>query len=125
MVSQPVSEDADILSEPITDIINCSYKEQSLPTSWKEADVAPILKQRPVRNTEKQLRSISLTPINSKIAEEFIVEEHVKPAILNTIQLTNQHGCQSIWLSSWCESHRYQQSFGGFCVVVKPLAFNL
>ena len=33
----------------------------------------------------KHLRPISLTPILSKIAEDYVVEEYVKPAVLKKI----------------------------------------
>ena len=34
-----LKENADILAEPISNILNCSYQEGRLPSSWKEADV--------------------------------------------------------------------------------------
>ena len=40
---------------------------------------------------EKDLRPISLTPCISKVAEEFIVEDYVKPAILDIID-ASQYG---------------------------------
>jgi hypothetical protein len=45
-----------------------------------------------VKDVNKHLRPISLTPTLSKIAEEFVVELHVKPAVLKEIE-TNQFGC--------------------------------
>ncbi|KAK3735987.1 hypothetical protein QZH41_006320 [Actinostola sp. cb2023] len=78
--------------EPVKDILNSSYREGRLPPSWKEADIVPVPKQKPVKDINKHLRPISLTPILSKIAEEFVVEEHVKPAMLKKIG-SNQFGC--------------------------------
>ena len=76
-------ENADILTQPISNILNQSYREARLPQSWKSANITPIPKQKPVRNINKHLRPISLTPIILKIAESFMVETFVKPAVLN------------------------------------------
>ena len=80
-----LNENADILAEPITQIINTSFREGRLPSSWKRADVVPVPKQKPVEDINKHLRPISLTPIISKIAEEYIVNAYVKPAVLEQI----------------------------------------
>ena len=64
---------------------NSSYREGRLPPSWKEADVVPVPKQRHVRDINKHLRPISLTPILLKIAEEYVVHTNVKPAVLSKI----------------------------------------
>ena len=80
-----MKENADLLAEPIADILNSSYREGRLPSSWKEADVVPVPKQRPVQDVNKHLRPISLTPILSKIAEEYVVDTYVKPAVLSKI----------------------------------------
>ena len=73
-----LKENADLLAPVITDILNCSYKEATLPHSWKHADITPIPKQIPVQDVNKHLRPISLTPILSKLAEEFIVDRYIK-----------------------------------------------
>jgi hypothetical protein len=78
-----LKENADILASSVADIINGSYKEAHLPESWKKADITPIPKQKPVRDVNKHLRPILLTAIMSKVAEEFVVENYVKPAVLN------------------------------------------
>ena len=65
---------------PITRILNASYFEQRLPLAWKMADVSPIPKTKPIRNLKKELRPISLTSAVSKVAEELLVEDYVKPA---------------------------------------------
>ncbi|XP_068749281.1 uncharacterized protein [Montipora capricornis] len=71
-------ENADLLSDTITDIINCSFGENRLPPSWKSADTVPIPKQKPIKDVKKHLRPISLTPLLSKVAEEFVVAEHLR-----------------------------------------------
>ena len=80
-----LKENADLLAAPIADILNSSYREGRLPPSWKEADVVPVPKQRPVQDINKHLRPISLTPILLKIAEEYVVDTYVKPAVLSKI----------------------------------------
>ena len=59
-----LKENSDRLAGPICDIFDYSYRNGRLPSVWKEADVVPVPKQRP----------ISLTSIISKIAEEHVVE---------------------------------------------------
>ena len=86
-----LKENADLLAPTITDIINSSFAECRLPPSWKSADIVPIPKQKPIKDVNKHLRPISLTPVLSKVAEEFVVEEHLKLAILKKIG-DNQYG---------------------------------
>ena len=80
-----LKENADLLAGSITDIINCSYREGCLPTSWKKADVVAIPKQKPVKDINNHLRPISLTPIISKLAEEIVVNNYVRPAVMEKI----------------------------------------
>ena len=42
-------------------------------------------KQKPVREINKHLRPISLTPILSKMSEDYVVDTYVKPALLERI----------------------------------------
>ena len=61
-------EYAEVLAEPVTAILNSSYKEQRLPSPWKLAEVVPPPKEKPVEDLSKQLRPISLTHAISKLA---------------------------------------------------------
>ena len=70
-----LKEYAELLVVPVTRILNFSYKEQSLPCVWKLADVFPLPKKKPVKEIKKDLRSISLTPCMSKIAEGYVVDD--------------------------------------------------
>ena len=72
-------------------ILNSSYIENKLPPNWKQANVTPVPKVTPVQDINQHLRPISLTPILSKVAEEFVVNNHLKPAILKVIDV-NQYG---------------------------------
>lgn len=50
-----------------------------------------LQKLKIVKNPEKDLRPISFTLCVSKVAEEFVVDKHVKPAVLEMID-QNQYG---------------------------------
>ena len=76
---------AEILAYPVSVILNCSYNKGKLPSIWKSANISPIPKETQITNINKHLRPISLTPILSKVAEEFILERHLKSAILKIL----------------------------------------
>ena len=80
-----LKENADLLAPFVTKIIKRSLSEAKVPTTWKHADVVAISKQTPVLDVNKHLRPISLTPVLSKVAEEFVVEHHIKPVVMETI----------------------------------------
>jgi len=86
-------EYAEFLAYPISVILSASFKEQRLPSIWKLADVTPLPKQKPVKEIKKDLRPISLTPCISKLAEDFVVTEYVKPAVLCMLD-PSQFGAQ-------------------------------
>ena len=88
-----LKENADLLAPSIMDIMNASLREGRLPLSWKEADIVPVPKQRPIQEINKHLRPISLTPIPSKISEDYIVHEFVIPAVLKKIVKDNMGQC--------------------------------
>ena len=52
------------------------------------AVVVPLQKKKRVNVLEKDLRPISLTPCVSKVAEDIIVGDYVKPAVLEMIDKT-------------------------------------
>ena len=49
-------------------------------------DVTLLPKKKPVVDVKKELRPISLTPCVSKVAEEFVVDGFVKPAVMSLIR---------------------------------------
>jgi hypothetical protein len=80
-----------ILSLPVMKIINSSYTENKLPPIWKKANIIPVPKVTPAHDINQHLRPISLTPLLSKVDEEFVVIKHLKPAILKVLDV-NQYG---------------------------------
>ena len=74
--------------------------------------LVPVPKQTPVREVNKHLRPISLTPILLKISEDYMVDTYVKPAVLKRIdphqfgtvpKSSTTHALISM-LHSWLES---------------------
>ena len=76
---------AEIIASPISNLLNASFHEQSLPLSWKKANITPIPKKKPVREINRHLRPISLTSAVSKLADDFVIEEYIAPAILSIV----------------------------------------
>ncbi len=86
-----LKEYAMLLAYPVSKIINSSFKEMKLPSIWKVANVIPLPKVKPVENLTKHLRPISLTACLSKVAENFVVQDYIKPAVLKILD-PNQYG---------------------------------
>ena len=103
-----LKEYAVFLAQPVSDILNASYKEQKLPSVWKLADVTPLPKVKQVSDPKKELRPISLTPALSKIAEDFIVSDYIKPALEEKVA-PNQyhHNWHHNWLFHCYGSHKH------------------
>ena len=87
-------EYAELLYQPIADILNSSYKEQKLSSVWKHADVTPVPKVKQLVDPKKELRPISLTASLSKVAEDFMVSGYIRPALERMADL-NQFGTES------------------------------
>ena len=85
-----LKEFAEILADPICQIINNSFQQEKLLSGWKQSNIFPISKASQITNVNKHLRPISLTPIISKVAEEFVIEKFT-PAVLEIID-QNQFG---------------------------------
>ncbi len=83
---------AHILALPVSMLINVSLKKEQLPLIWKCANITPLPKSSTVNDINTDLRPISLTPSISKIAEEYVVVNHVKPAVIKHIR-PDQYGC--------------------------------
>ena len=73
---------AEIFAMPVRIILNSSYLKQELPPIWKQANVTPLPKERPVTDVSKHLRPISLTATMSKMAEDFVVHRYVILALV-------------------------------------------
>ena len=94
-----IGELEDFNNQELANIINKAFPEpleeyrlnSRLPKIWKFADVSPLPKVKPVEDLKKHLRPISLTPCLSKVAEECVVVDYVKSAVLNVLD-PSQYG---------------------------------
>lgn len=86
-----LKEYALVLAQPVSSVLNSSFLEKKLPSTWKHAYIIPIPKQKPITIINKHLRPISLTPTISKVAENFVVSRYIAPAVLKIID-PNQSG---------------------------------
>ena len=121
-----LKENSDVLAAAISEIINSSYREAGLPQSWKCADIVPIPKHKPVQEVNKDLRPISLIPIMSKVAEDYIVDEFVKPAVLRRVD-PNQYGAiprSSPVFALLSMIHKWNQPTGGTGATLRVVLFN-
>ena len=121
-----LNEYAEILAQPVCSTLNSSFNEQQLPISWKTADIAPIIKSKPVTEICKHLRPISLTPALSKVAEEFVVSKHIGPVILCQID-PNQFGVipkSSTSMAAISMIHNWSQSTDGSGAAVRIVLFD-
>jgi hypothetical protein len=83
---------ADLLAEPVTAILNASFREERLSAVWKLANVyCPIPKNKIVLDVNKDLQPISLTSSLCKIAEEIVISYDLKSSIMSCID-PNQYG---------------------------------
>ena len=73
-------------------LTNVSFKKEQLPLICKCANITPLPKSSTVNDINTDLRPISLTPTISKIAEDYVVVNHVKPAVIKHIR-PDQYGC--------------------------------
>ncbi len=92
--AQLLREFSELVAFLVMQIINASYREQNLqklPSIWKMANVPPLPKLKVVTDLTKDLRPISLTTYISKVAEDFVVVDYMKPAILKVVG-SNQYG---------------------------------
>ena len=117
---------AKILARPICSILNSSLLQQKLPSTWKQADVIPVPKQKPITIINKHLRPISLTPTVSKVAEEFVVSKYIVPAVLEIID-PNQY--EAIPKSSTIHAyismiHQWAQATDGTGSAVRVILFD-
>jgi hypothetical protein len=117
-----LKEYASLLASPVGKIINAWFQEQSLPKIWKFADVSPLPK--PVKDLKKHLRPISLTPCLSKVAEECVVSDYVKPAVLRILD-PSQYGAVPKSSTTQALIHSWNKGTDVNGATVRAILFDL
>ena len=121
-----LKEYADKIADPITKILNASFKEQRVPSIWKLADLTPLPKNKPLNDITKDLRPVSLTLCISKIADDFVVNDYLKPAVLKVID-KNQFGAipnSSTTLALTSMVHNWLKATDGTGSTIRTLLFD-
>ena len=77
-----MKENADLLAAPIADILNSSYREDRLPPVMERSRCCAGAQAKTPAG-HKQTPSTHVP--NTKIAEEYVVDTYVKPAVLSKI----------------------------------------
>ncbi len=72
-------------------ILGVSFTSNIVGNIVSTYDIVPTPQQKPVNDVNKDLRPISLTPILSKVGEEYVVKCFLKPAVLKKAD-PNQFG---------------------------------
>ena len=97
-----------------------------MPTVWKMANITPLPKTKIVKDPKKDLRPISLTASISKVAEEFIVVDYIKLAVLKVID-SNQFGGipqSSTTIALIDMIHRWSIASDGNGAVIRSILFD-
>ena len=90
------------------------------------ANVPPLPKKKPVLDLKKDLRLISLTSCVSRVEKEFVVEDVIKPAVLDVI-CGNQYGAipkSSTTMALISMLHTWSLGTDGNGVTVRTMLFN-
>ena len=66
------------------------FSRKPAALTWKEADIVPVSKQRPIQDVNEHLHPISLTPLLRKTARDYVVHDSVVPAVRKKIKKSNR-----------------------------------
>ena len=91
ILSKTLNETKNEICEILTFIIKKSLSTSEIPSDWKTAHIAPILKKHP-REDKNNYRPISLTSISAKICEKFVRQSIMEHMIRYDLFTNEQHG---------------------------------
>ena len=83
---------ADIITTPLTNIINTSIAEGVFPDSWKIAKIIPIWKRKGSKLEKKNYRPVSLLRSASKVLELIVNQQVLRHFEREKLLPPSQHG---------------------------------
>ena len=102
-----IKEFAYELTEPVTKIFNKSFSTDEVPILWKCSNIIPIPKVKQLL-CESNTRPISLTPILSKVLEDFVVSwmiedvgEHIDSRQFGSLKGSSKAYCLLDLIQNW------------------------
>ena len=105
-----LKEFAPELAEPVALIFTSSVLSGVFPTQWKDSNITPVSKVKPI-TAYGDLKPIALTPVLSKVLEDFSVEwliddvkHHVEPQQFGSLEGTSTTYCLLDMLHNWLSS---------------------
>ena len=116
---------------PLCSIFNFSLRQGFVPTLWKSANVTPIPKSTPALDVHSDFRSISLTPILSKVLESFpyhwllqSIVDQVDPLQFGSLRGSNTTMALIYLLHKWYEASDVPRSSLRICLLDFSKAFD-
>ncbi len=83
---------ADPISTNITRIMNASITQNSFPLSWKEANVAPVWKNKGSKSDASNYRPISVLPVLGRLLEKAVAKQLAQFCDVNKVIPDQQFG---------------------------------
>ena len=115
---------------PVTVIFNRSVSSGLFPERWKDSHLTPVPKVKPVTG-DGDLRPIALTPVLSKVLEDFFVEwliddvkNHIDPQQFGSLKDTSTTLCLLDMLHNWLSSLDCPGKFLRVCFLDFSKAFD-
>jgi hypothetical protein len=86
-----IKDSLPVILGPLTDIINCSLSTSTYPSTWKKAEVIPLLKDGDHEQASNN-RPLSLLPVASKICEKVVLIQFNSYLLRNNRLSSHQSG---------------------------------
>ena len=78
------------------------FSRKPAALTWKEADIVPVPKQRPIQDVNKYLHPIFLIPLPRKTARDYVAHDSVVPAVLKKIKKAIRDNTQIMHCARAC-----------------------